>query len=338
MFEQIVSCAKSCIGKGKVAAREYAPEIALVGGIALVIFGGVLACKQTLRLDEVVSKGEARMEEIDAAVEDEVELTDGDTYTEDIAKDDRRTVTFHTAANVAKLYILPAGVAVLGFALIIGGHKMLRDRNAALLGAYATLATAYEAYRSRVRDEIGEEMEQDIYLGMKRESVEVKKTNPETGLEETVLVDIPKKSDCPLGNPWARVFNSTHSTKYDKNDNADQSYNVMYLKTVQTEAQMRLNAYGVLSANEVYDMLGFDRVPEGQIYGWVKGDIIDLGIFSSWEKKAFEDLWENDLQRTIIVSPNVGKEPITSYIKRGMPNGLEMDDPVAISLWAKENK
>lgn len=327
-------------GKAVLAAKEYAPEITLVVGGVLVIGAGVLACKQTLKLDEVVSKGTDKMEEIEAAVKEEVELKDGSVYDEDCAKHDRIVTTISTAKNVVKLYALPVGMAVLGFALIVCGHKILRDRNTALLGAYASLATAYEAYRDRVRDEVGEERENDIYLAHSKQMVEITTNNPETGAEEVVLkeYDIPNKADCPLGNPWARVFNAAHTHKYDTHDNADQFYNTSWLKSCETEARLKLNAHGTLSINEVYDMLGFDRVPEGQVFGWVKGDVVDFGVFSSWTKPEFKTLWENDMQRTIVLNFNVGKEPITKFIKKVRPNDLEEMDPVALELWSQQNK
>ena len=161
-----------------------------------------------------------------------------------------------------------------------------------------------------------------------------------TGSEEVVLkeYDIPDKDDCPLGNPWARVFNAAHTHKYDTHDNEDQFYNTQWLKSCETEAQLKLNAYGTLSINEVYDMLGFVRVPEGQVFGWVKGDKIDFGVFSSWTKPEFRTLWENDMQRTIVLNFNVGKEPITKFIKKVKPNDLEEMDPVALELWSQQNK
>lgn len=339
-IDSIKNFAMEHAGKALLAAKEYAPELTLIVGGALVIGGGVLACKQTLKLDEVVSKGADKMEEIEAAVEEEVELRDGSVYDENCAKHDKILTTISTAKNVVKLYALPVGMAVLGFALIICGHKILRDRNTALLGAYASLATAYEAYRERVRGEVGDERENDIYLAHSKQMVEITTNNLETGAEEVVLkeYDIPDKGDCPLGNPWARVFNAAHTSKYDTHDNADQFYNTSWLKSCETEARLKLNAYGTLSINEVYDMLGFDRVPEGQVFGWVKGDVVDFGVFSSWVKPEFKTLWENDMQRTIVLNFNVGKEPITKFIKKCKPNDLDAMDPVALELWSQQNK
>lgn len=336
-FESIKEMATQTIGKIVLGAKEYAPELTLVAGGALIIAGGVLACKQTLKLDEVVQKGEDKMEEIQAAVEEEVELKDGSTYSEEDAKHDRQVTTIHTAVQIGKLYALPVGLGVLGFALIICGHKILRDRNTALLGAYSALATAYGAYRKRVEDRLGAEEEYDIYLGKKVIDEEVEVTNPETGTKEVVIA--PQiHHDYPLGSPWARVFNADHTDQYEKADNAGQSYNTTWLKSVQAEAQRKLNTYGTLAINEVYDTLGFPRVPEGQTFGWIKGDTVDFGIYTSWTDPKFKDLWENEFQRTIILDFNVNPEPIVNYIKRGKPNDLDDMDPISLELWSQQNK
>ena len=56
-------------------------------------------------------------------------------------------------------------IGTLSIAAILGSHKILKGRNIALASAYKALDVAYEEYRSRVREEYGEEKDRDFHLG-----------------------------------------------------------------------------------------------------------------------------------------------------------------------------
>lgn len=334
-IETIKSSATQLAGKIALNAKEYAPEIALVGGIALVVAGGVLACKQTLKLETILETQAEKMEEIEQAVEDEVPLKDGKTYTAEDGKKDKTIIAVNTAAKIVKNYAVPAGLTVLGFTLIICGHKILRDRNTAMLAAYSALQTAYEAYRQRVVDKYGEDAEHDIYFGTHKEQVEVTRKNPETGTEETVLEEV-DTTNCPLGNPWARVYDKDHSDAYDIHDNSAQDYNKSWLEYQQRIAEGMRAKRGYLFYNEVLSMLGYELVPEGQYYGWTTTPV-NFGIFSSWTNPEYDNLFDG-FKRTMILDFNVEPIPIIGKMPKGDPNGLRWNDPVAVEVWANKNK
>jgi hypothetical protein len=56
--------------------------------------------------------------------------------------------------------------------------------------------------------------------------------------------------------------------------------NLVFLKTQESNANDLLFARGRVTLNEVYDMLGFDRIPEGDTVGWFdRDDHISFDVF-----------------------------------------------------------
>jgi hypothetical protein len=63
-------------------------------------------------------------------------------------------------------------------------------------------------------------------------------------------------------------------------DNVRRGYNRTFIQTQQNNANDLLWARGYVYLNEVYDMLGFDRIPDGEKIGWFDRDShISFDIF-----------------------------------------------------------
>src|SRR5690606_33764203 len=122
--------------------------------------------------------------------------------------------------------------------------------------------------RIRMQEELGLERENEIYRGISQETVEI------DGKKQKVDVVTPNGF-----SPYARCFDATspHWVK-------DAEMNRYFLTCQLNYFNHRLQAYGHVFLNEVYDALGFDRTTAGQVVGWVRdpddGDgHIDFGIF-----------------------------------------------------------
>lgn len=76
------------------------------------------------------------------------------------------------------------------------------------------------------------------------------------------------------GNEYVRQFNQENKN-WDSLDN-----NEIFLKLQQDWLNDKLKARGHLFLNEVYDVLGFPRVPSGQLIGWFHQDgrVVDLRL------------------------------------------------------------
>jgi hypothetical protein len=86
-------------------------------------------------------------------------------------------------------------------------------------------------------------------------------------------------------SPWVRIFDECSV-----NWSRDPGYNQMFLSTQQSYCNDKLRAQGHLFLNEVLDLLGLARSPQGAIFGWIydpnrdmkqnPGDnYVDFGIF-----------------------------------------------------------
>lgn len=307
----------------KATVKEKSPEICLVGGLLCIGASMFFACKATLEIDkkkeeikdefdEAIDAAKDKFDEIDEGVESET-LAD---YTEESAAKDKAIVYGKTANSmiktgfkVVKAYAPAAGFLATGFTLIILSHKILRDRNATLLAAYAALDAAFKAYRARVIEQDGKAQDQKYMYGTKTEVKEVKRKNPETGEEETVI-ETEEVPDYPLGSPYARIYDAAHSIFY-QNADPGNMWNEGYLEQLQETANSKLQRHGYVFLNEVYEMLGFEPTPEGQIVGWVRdnpdGDgYIDFGIKLAVEDPRFKDFIEpKNLRRKIVLDFNV---------------------------------
>lgn len=310
-------------GKAFETVKEKSPEILIGVGIVSIGVGIFLACKATLKLDrekaaieaeinEAIDAAQEKMDEIDEGVESEVL----NNYDEQDAAQDKAIVYGRTAKSVAgsvwkgaKAYAPAAGCIVLGFVCIIFSHKIMQDRETTLLAAYTALDSAFKIYRARVVEEGGKEMDARFLYGTKTEMREVKRVNPETGLEETVI-ETEEVPDYPLGSPYARIYDKAHSACYQDAD-PHNDWNETYLKQLQEQANQLLNRRGYVFLNEIYEMLCLKKTPEGQYVGWIKdnpnGDgYIDFGIKLAYEDPRFKDFIETKkLRRKLVLDFNV---------------------------------
>lgn len=169
------------VGRKILELRKESPHIFFVGGIIGSIAGTVLACRATLKLSDT-------LEEIES------DIKAAKILREDNSEDWRQDAVYiyaRAGLQLGKLYGPAVIVSAASIAALTGSHVQLTRRNAALMAAYGVLQQAYEDYRERVKAELGEEKENELYLGMKEEK---------RGKEIVKVVDPNKWS------PYARFF------------------------------------------------------------------------------------------------------------------------------------
>ncbi|QED11583.1 hypothetical protein PP914_gp093 [Arthrobacter phage Qui] len=80
-----------------------------------------------------------------------------------------------------------------------------------------------------------------------------------------------------LDADYARVFDETN-----RNWERKPEYNLLFLRSMENWTNDLLHARGYVFLNDVYDRLGFDRTPAGQIVGWFMNSEgttrVDFGI------------------------------------------------------------
>lgn len=270
-------------------AKKESPHIFFGIGVLSAVTSTVLACRATLRLNETLDEIEVDVHNLrelkHSSVAVDVVNEDGSTTRYPIEQIRKDTFLVYSKAGmkIVKLYgpAFLVGVAAIGF--LTGAHVQLHRRNAALMAAYAAVQKAYDEYRERVREELGEEKELDIYHAAKTQVMQ-----GEDGKNHRVkVVDAEKLS------PYARFFdeNSQHWKK-------EPEFNQMYVRCQQKYANDLLTTRGHVFLNDVYDMFDIERTPAGAVVGWVKdgdGDNhIDFGLYEA-RNAAFLEGYERNI-------------------------------------------
>lgn len=248
------------LGKGKLTAKKYSPEILLAAGI---ISGGaalVMAVKSTLKCEEVLDKHTRKMDEIAGALI----LAEGDSeeidYTEEDAKKDKVKAYVQTGFEMAKLYAPTIIFTTLSLTCILTSHGIMRKRNVALAASLATVRTAFDEYRSRVVRDLGKDMD-NHFLYDTVEKVEYREVEDEKGKTKTVK----EKYTAPtVTNAYSRFFDENS-----KNWEKDGSANYFFVMSQMKHLQNRLIANGYLFLNDVYKALGLPITIAGQTAGWI---------------------------------------------------------------------
>lgn len=275
-------------GRGMLLVKKHSPEILTTVGIVGVVASAVMASKATLKLEPVVEKIKNGKDEAKSFLDDEMfPEYDKDRHNKEVAR-----VYVRGAVDLSKLYGPSITLGLSSIACIIGAHGIMRKRNVALAAAYKAVETSFSEYRKRVIAELGEEKEEDVYIG--RQQVEVVDENGKK--KKVTKVD-------PNGiSAYARFFD-----EYSDNWSKTPEYNLLFLKAQQNYANDLLHARGHVFLNEVYDMIGIPRSQAGQVVGWViskDGDnFIDFGVydFDNTGSHAFV----NGHERSILLDFNV---------------------------------
>jgi hypothetical protein len=260
------------IGKAAVLTKKNQPHIFFVGGVIGVVGSTVLACRATLKLEPVLDEIKEDFELVQIRTN---ENTTPRNYYPDLAR-----VYFDSGTKLAKLYgpsLILGGVSI---AALTNSHIQLTRRNAALTAAYAGLSQVFDDYRGRVREELGEDRERDIYLNAQEISVEQEGKK----IKATVANGLP--------NQYARLFD-----KYNGNWKPSPDYNRFFLISQQEYANDRLRSKGHVFLNDIYDWLGFERTSIGQIVGWTinskDGDnYISFGLDASFNVRQPTDSFD----------------------------------------------
>lgn len=303
-FSNAIQTAKFAIGRGSLVLKKYSPEILTAAGVIGTISSTVLACKATLKVEDILDEAKKKSNLINAVHDGEIEV-DAEYTDKDYSKDLLVNRT-QTAVKLIKLYGPAISLGALSITAILGGQHILRKRNVAVMAAYKLCEESFNNYRSRVKYELGEEKDRQFYYGMTEETVK-DKVKSKDGKTKTVTKKVEKAPD-HLYSQYARFFDEAN-INWDKSP----EQNMYFLKMVQNQMNDKLKARGHVFLNEVYDALGFDRSEAGQLVGWVwnkdntameAGDgYIDFGIFdgNDYAKRAFV----NGDERSILLDFNI---------------------------------
>ena len=304
--------------KAQLTVRKHSPEILMVAGVIGTVAGAVMACKETLELEDVLD--ECKQEKME--LEEQYAMCE--EYSEDALKKDQVKLTIKQAAKIVKLYAPSVIMEVTSIGVIFASNDIMRKRNASMAAAYATLNSMYKRYRQNVIESYGEEVDKDMRFGVKHEKVtEIDEDGNKVKIDARI-VDL--DNTALAISDYSRFFQAGCRGF----DASSGRYNLLYLKGIQAMFNNKLIADGYVMLNDVYRELGFDTIPEGWSIGWVYdeenpiGDnYIDFGLYEARNKnqRAVND-WEPVILMDFNVDGNLYEDPkLYSLLKKKMNTG-----------------
>ena len=282
----------TAVAKQAFLAKKNSPHIFFGLGITGVVASTVLACRSTLKLSSTLDEIQKDIEQLkpdpNVLVEDE---RSGELH---IAKNPNHahdTIVVYTKVSykIVRLYAPAIIVGAAAITALAGSHVQLARRNSALIAAYAGIERAYAAYRERVRKEVGDERELELYHDANREMIK----NADGDYVEAHVVDPTKFSQ------YAKIFD-----EYNVNWRKDPELNRMFLEVQEAYFNNRLTAYGHVFLNEVYDRCNFPRTNAGAVVGWLKNGDGD-GFVSFGMLDVYNSGFVNGYNPSIILDFNV---------------------------------
>ena len=219
-------------GSYRVDARVYGlgnrrPRFISYSKGEYMVGSTVLACRATLKLDDVLEKIERDLEAADG-----VRDLHPEEYSESDHHQDKVVIYIRGVAKVGKLYGPSIILGGIGIACLTKSHSILMERNAALTAAYVAIDKAFKAYRQRVVDRYGEETDRDLLYDFERVDVVDEETGKVTE-EYRILPGEPSK--------YARWFDEEclnwHAPPFTE-------YNWVWLRNQQNWANDQLRSKG----------------------------------------------------------------------------------------------
>lgn len=239
--------------------KKHSPEIFIAVGVVGTVTSAVMACRATTKLSDILEESKEELEAIHEAPQKE-ELQG--KYDEDMMRKDLALVYFQTGVKIAKLYAPAVILGTLSITSIVASNNILRKRNIALAAAYATVDKGFKEYRGRVVERYGEQVDYELSHNVKAKEI-TETIIDEKGKEKTVTKKV-EVADPNVNNDYIKYF--TRSNPY-WDDTPD--YVELFLRSQQNYANDRLKVDKVLTLNDVYDSLGFQKTKAGMVVGWV---------------------------------------------------------------------
>lgn len=284
--------------------KKHSPQLLIGAGVVGVVISAVMACKATIKANDVVQDAKYRTEEIhkslDAARSQE-ETTD---YTEEQAHKELAIVHVRAGVELLKLYGPSVALGTISIASILASNNILNKRNVALAAAYKVVDTSFKEYRGRLIERFGKELDRELKYNIKTQTIEETVTD-EKGEEKVVERAVSVITDPNTYSEYARFYDDGC-----KGWTKSPEDNFRFLKIQQSIANKMLKDRGYLPLNEVYEMLGIPKTKAGHVVGWVYNEkhpvgdnFVDFGIFDA--NRATNRDFVNGYERTILLDFNV---------------------------------
>ena len=283
--------------------KKHSPEILVVTGVVGIVTSTVLACKATMKVNDILEESKETIDKIHDSANKGLHTSDGEEYTQEVANRDLSIVYAQTGWKLVKLYGPAVAIGVTSIACILGSNHILHKRNVALAAAFTAVDNSFKQYRGRLIDRFGKDLDRELRFGIKAKEVEETVVD-ENGNEKTVTKTV-NVVDPNIAHDIYSVVWCEGNTGWTKNA----ELNKVFLLKQQNYANDKLRLNHFVSLNEVYKMLGINPTSYGQLAGWIYtedssiGDnFIDFGIFNIDDDKKCD--FVNGFERSVILDFN----------------------------------
>ena len=234
------SGAKTFFRSLKTSAVKFSPEILIGFGVAGFISTTVLAVKAPPKAMQLIEdeKNRQNYEICRQAI----------ANNQNTSKPIDKLTPLETIKVTWKCYIPAAITGVASIACVIGANSVNAKRNAALATAYQLSTTAFNEYKDKVVETIGEKKEHIVREKISKDRVE---QNPVSN--NAVYV---------TGNGES-LFLEPISKRYFKSD-------IEQIKRIENMLNKRMlhDVFGYVSLSEFYDEIGLERTDISDDIGW----------------------------------------------------------------------
>lgn len=260
----IKKVAQGVYGASRFFLKKNGPTIATTVGTGCMLGSAVYAGYATYKgFDTVAEDHRYRMgkqEMVEETMNDEEGKKLLDSFEHKVSKGmiikERITNYILTGAKFVQLYAPAIGLATAGIGLIFGAHNVMAKRNAALSLAYTGLEAAYDAYRKRVQNKLGEDEEARLYSDVP----ELSDGSTDEKVEQDKVIMEETGWDTQM---YRRVLDCRNSN-YGKTFAA----NMIFLMCCEQALNAKLKYQGFLTLNDALKQLDMRQTNVGQIIGW----------------------------------------------------------------------
>jgi len=242
------------VGRALLTGKSYSPELYLAGGLVMGIGSAIMLAKAHKKSEEVLDPIIETIEETKDYIAGENMTAVKETGHEEISRAEATNIMKPLygalVLDAVKLYGPGVLMGVGSIALIMASHGVLRNRNRALISTVALIERGFSTYRKRVIGEFGKDVDEKLFYGAdSRAVVSTRNHIPEV----------------PVALLYGRTFDDK-TPRWTSN----RKRNETWLWMIQSMMNDKLDLYGVVFLNDVYEQLGFRKTAVGAVSGWCK--------------------------------------------------------------------
>lgn len=265
---------KALVRTAGATISKHAPEILLVGGTIGFVATVVTASRATVKTQAVLKDHKDALREIKTTRA----ISSDERYSEEEAKKDIVALHTQTSMEVAKNYILPAGIGMASLTCFFASYGIMKKRYAALGVAYMALSESFALYRQRVIEDKGAEADMYYLTGVKTQTIT--KVDEETNEKEKARVIRDLNGNTLVASPYAFKFgkykeNGERNLQWQNNAHLDWCLIKGQLDWCNRQLADRTvfsrDGYvlkrGSVMLNEVREVMGEDHTTTGAIVG-----------------------------------------------------------------------